>query len=260
MDVRSVVVSILVVKELTKIYGSKDMQQEVLRGINLSVDEGEFVSIMGPSGSGKTTLLNILGSIDYMSQGSVELAGHKLEKMSNKALSDMRKRDIGFIFQDYNLLHTLTVKENILLPLSVQKISKEMAMKRYHKVVETLNIAELGDKYPSELSGGQRQRTSAARAFITLPKIIFADEPTGALDFKSSQDLLERLVYMNKYRQTTIIMVTHDPLAASFSNRVVMLKDGQIFTELYQGDDDDETFYREIIRTQSVLGGVHHEF
>ena len=136
MDVRSVVVSILVVKELTKIYGSKDMQQEVLRGINLSVDEGEFVSIMGPSGSGKTTLLNILGSIDYMSQGSVELAGHKLEKMSNKALSDMRKRDIGFIFQDYNLLHTLTVKENILLKTKKDlKISLKLLVHHWSNII-----------------------------------------------------------------------------------------------------------------------------
>ena len=183
-----------------------------------------------------------------------------MEKLSNKQLSEIRKKDIGFIFQDYNILHTLTVKENIMLPLSVQKVGKEEMNRRYNRIVEALNISDISDKYPSELSGGQRQRTSAARAFINFPSIIFADEPTGALDSKSTQDLLKRLTFMNERFKTTIIMVTHDPVAASFSNRVVMLKDGQIFTEIYQGDDDKQTFYKEIIRTQSVLGGVNYEF
>lgn len=252
--------TILEVKQLSKIYGSKNVAQEVLKDINLSVDEGEFISIMGPSGSGKTTLLNVLSSIDYMTKGSITLNGKQLERLSNKQLSEIRKKDIGFIFQDYNILHTLTVKENIMLPLSVQKVGKEEMARRYNRIVEALNISDISDKYPSELSGGQRQRTSAARAFINLPSIIFADEPTGALDSKSTQDLLKRLTYMNERFQTTIIMVTHDPVAASFSNRVVMLKDGQIFTEIYQGDDDKQTFYKEIIRTQNVLGGVNYEF
>ncbi|MBU5271709.1 ABC transporter ATP-binding protein VraF [Staphylococcus caprae] len=252
--------AILEVKQLSKIYGSKNLAQEVLKDINLSVDEGEFISIMGPSGSGKTTLLNVLSSIDYMTKGSITLNGKQLEKLSNKQLSETRKKDIGFIFQDYNILHTLTVKENIMLPLSVQKVDKEEMNRRYHRIAEALNISDISDKYPSELSGGQRQRTSAARAFINVPSIIFADEPTGALDSKSTQDLLKRLKLMNEKFNTTIIMVTHDPVAASFSNRVVMLKDGQIFTEIYQGDDDKQTFYKEIIRTQSVLGGVNYEF
>lgn len=252
--------AILEVKQLSKIYGSKNLAQEVLKDINLSVDEGEFISIMGPSGSGKTTLLNVLSSIDYMTKGSITLNGKQLEKLSNKQLSEIRKKDIGFIFQDYNILHTLTVKENIMLPLSVQKVDKEEMNRRYHRIAEALNISDIRDKYPSELSGGQRQRTSAARAFINVPSIIFADEPTGALDSKSTQDLLKRLKLMNEKFNTTIIMVTHDPVAASFSNRVVMLKDGQIFTEIYQGDDDKQTFYKEIIRTQSVLGGVNYEF
>ncbi len=252
--------TILEVKQLTKIYGNKKMAQEVLRDINMSVEEGEFIAIMGPSGSGKTTLLNVLSSIDYISQGSITLKGHKLEKLSNKALSDIRKHDIGFIFQEYNLLHTLTVKENIMLPLTVQKLDKDTMLDRYEKVAEALNILDISDKYPSELSGGQRQRTSAARAFITLPSIIFADEPTGALDSKSTQDLLKRLMKMNEEIKTTIIMVTHDPVAASYANRVVMLKDGQIFTVLYQGDDDKHTFFKEIIRVQSVLGGINYEF
>lgn len=259
-QVRSDDLTILEVKQLSKIYGSKNVAQEVLKDINLSVDEGEFISIMGPSGSGKTTLLNVLSSIDYMTKGSIILNGKQLEKLSNKQLSEIRKKDIGFIFQDYNILHTLTVKENIMLPLSVQKVGKEVMNRRYNRIVEALNISDISDKYPSELSGGQRQRTSAARAFINFPSIIFADEPTGALDSKSTQDLLKRLTFMNERFKTTIIMVTHDPVAASFSNRVVMLKDGQIFTEIYQGDDDKQTFYKEIIRTQSVLGGVNYEF
>lgn len=259
INYRSVKVAILEVKQLTKIYGTKKMAQEVLRDINMSIEEGEFIAIMGPSGSGKTTLLNVLSSIDYISQGSITLKGKKLEKLSNKELSDIRKHDIGFIFQEYNLLHTLTVKENIMLPLTVQKLDKEHMLNRYEKVAEALNILDISDKYPSELSGGQRQRTSAARAFITLPSIIFADEPTGALDSKSTQDLLKRLTRMNEAFKSTIIMVTHDPVAASYANRVVMLKDGQIFTELYQGDDDKHTFFKEIIRVQSVLGGVNYD-
>ena len=187
--------TILEVKQLSKIYGSKNVAQEVLKDINLSVDEGEFISIMGPSGSGKTTLLNVLSSIDYMTKGSITLNGKQLERLSNKQLSEIRKKDIGFIFQDYNILHTLTVKENIMLPLSVQKVGKEEMARRYNRIVEALNISDISDKYPSELSGGQRQRTSAARAFINLPSIIFADEPTGALDSKSTQDLLKIDLY-----------------------------------------------------------------
>ncbi|SKR88288.1 ABC transporter [Mycobacteroides abscessus subsp. abscessus] len=183
---------------------------------------------MGPSGSGKTTLLNVLSSIDYATRGSIKLNGQSLDKLSNKALSNIRKKDIGFIFQDYNVLHTLTVKENIMLPLSVKKIDKQEMKQRYE-------------------------------AFITNPSIIFADEPTGALDSKSTQDLLKRLCKMNEKFDTTIIMVTHDPVAASYSNRVVMLKDGRIFTEIFQGEDDKQTFYNEIIRTQSVLGGVNYD-
>ena len=234
--------TILQAKQIVKTYGTKQTIQEVLRGIDLNIETGEFVSIMGSSGSGKTTLLNVLSSIDYLSQGSVIL------------------KDIGFIFQEYNLLHTLTVKENIMLPLSVLKLNKEEMNKRYRQITEALNIYDISDKYPSEISGGQRQRTSAARAFITYPKIIFADEPTGALDSKNTRDLLTRFEKINKIYDVTIIMVTHDPLAASFSNRVVMLKDGLIFTEIYQGQDNKQLFYEEILRAQSILGGKIYEF
>ncbi|MCE5090605.1 ABC transporter ATP-binding protein [Staphylococcus devriesei] len=252
--------TILQAKQVTKTYGARNMKQEVLKGIDLSVEAGEFISIMGPSGSGKTTLLNVLSSIDYLTHGSVVLDNQQLEKLSNKTLSEIRKKDIGFIFQEYNLLHTLTVKENIVLPLSVQRLNKKEMNERYQRITETLNIFDISDKYPSEISGGQRQRTSAARAFITHPKIIFADEPTGALDSKNTRDLLHRFQTINQLYNATIVMVTHDPLAASFSDRVVMLKDGQIFTELYQGEDDKQVFHKEILRAQSILGGMMYEF
>ncbi|MDK7926029.1 MAG: ABC transporter ATP-binding protein [Staphylococcus simulans] len=250
---------ILTVSNLTKVFGNKHVAHEVLKGISFKVEKGEFISIMGPSGSGKTTLLNMLSSIDYITQGSVELNGHQLQKLSNKALSEVRKKEIGFIFQDYNLLDTLTVKENIMLPLSIQKLSKKEVDARFDEVTETLGIRDLANKYPSEVSGGQKQRVSAARAFITRPAIIFADEPTGALDSKSAQDLLRRLKNMNERFDTTILMVTHDPAAASYSNRVIMLKDGQIYSELYQGERSKQTFYKEIIQAQSVLGGVSYD-
>ena len=202
----------------------------------------------------------MLSSIDYLTHGSIILDGQQLEKLSNKALSEIRKKDIGFIFQEYNLLHTLTVKENIMLPLSVQKLDKKEMNERYQRITQALNIFEISDKYPSDISGGQRQRTSAARAFITYPKIIFADEPTGALDSKNTRDLLQRFQKINELYNATIVMVTHDPLAASFSERVIMLKDGQVFTEIYQGEDDKNVFHKEILRAQSILGGMMYEF
>ena len=253
-------VAILQAKQIAKTYGNKQTEQEVLKDIDLSIEAGEFVAIMGPSGSGKTTLLNVLSSIDYLTHGSIILDGQQLEKLSNKVLSEIRKKDIGFIFQEYNLLHTLTVKENIMLPLSVQKLDKKEMNERYQRITQALNIFEISDKYPSDISGGQRQRTSAARAFITYPKIIFADEPTGALDSKNTRDLLQRFQKINELYNATIVMVTHDPLAASFSERVIMLKDGQIFTEIYQGQDNKQLFYEEILRAQSILGGKVYEF
>ena len=253
-------VAILQAKQIAKTYGNKQTEQEVLKDIDLSIEAGEFVAIMGPSGSGKTTLLNVLSSIDYLTHGSIILDGQQLEKLSNKALSEIRKKDIGFIFQEYNLLHTLTVKENIMLPLSVQKLDKKEMNERYQRITQALNIFEISDKYPSDISGGQRQRTSAASAFITYPKIIFADEPTGALDSKNTRDLLQRFQKINELYNATIVMVTHDPLAASFSERVIMLKDGQVFTEIYQGEDDKNVFHKEILRAQSILGGMMYEF
>ncbi|WP_323703994.1 ABC transporter ATP-binding protein [Mammaliicoccus sp. Dog046] len=248
--------SILKTEQLVKIYGSKKNQQEVLKKIDMTVEKGEFISIMGPSGSGKTTLLNVLSSIDYATTGRIEINGHQLQDMNNKQMSNFRKKELGFIFQEYNLLNTLTVQENIMLPLTIQKISKQEARLRFESICNTLGISDIKNKYPNEISGGQKQRTSAARAFIGQPSIIFADEPTGALDSKSASDLLNKLNQINETTQSTIVMVTHDSVAASYSNRVIFLKDGKIYSELYKGEDDRKAFYKEIIKTQSVLGGV----
>ncbi|MCU5746947.1 ABC transporter ATP-binding protein [Staphylococcus sp. SQ8-PEA] len=247
--------AILNVNNLSKVYGNKQKYQ-ALNNLNFSVEKGEFVAIMGPSGSGKTTLLNVLSSIDTITNGSVEINGNQINKLNDKKLANFRKTQLGFIFQDYSVLPTLTVKENIMLPLSVQKIPKYEMEQNYKEVTEALGISELSNKYPSEISGGQQQRTAAARAFVHKPTIIFADEPTGALDSKSARDLLNRLEDMNKQFNSTIIMVTHDPAAASFAERVIMLKDGNIHSEIRQEDNSKHVFYQEIIQLQSSLGGA----
>lgn len=250
------------VLEATKIhksFGNKFNRQEVLKGIDISIEEGEFVSIMGASGSGKTTLLNVLSSIDRVSDGNILIQGKEMTKMKEKQLAQFRKHHLGFIFQEYNLLDTLTVKENILLPLSITKTPKKEADKKFEALATQLGIYELQNKYPNEISGGQKQRTSAARAFIHQPSIIFADEPTGALDSKSASDLLQKLSELNHKLKATIIMVTHDPTAASFCNRVIFIKDGQIYTQLHKGAQERQEFFKYIIKTQGVLGGVHYE-
>lgn len=228
--------AILKARKVKKVYGRKLTAQEVLKGIDIEVNEGEFVGIMGPSGSGKTTLLNVLCSIDNATEGVIEIDGNDLRKMKEKELSKFRREQLGFIFQDYNLLDTLTVKENILLPLSISKVSKSEAESRFNTLTDLLDIRELANKYPNEISGGQKQRTSAARALISNPSIVFGDEPTGALDSKSATALLENLATINEKQRVTIMMVTHDPVAASFCSRVLFLKDGQLYTELYKGE------------------------
>lgn len=253
-----IIMPILNVNHVSKIYGTKQ-KFKALHDINFSVDKGEFVAIMGPSGSGKTTLLNVISSIDSISDGTVDISGNEINQLSNKKLAQFRKKELGFIFQDYSVLPTLTVKENIMLPLSVQKMKKDEMEKNYQDVTEALGIYDLSDKYPSEISGGQQQRTAAARAFVHRPSIIFADEPTGALDSKSAQDLLHRLEDMNKQFNSTIIMVTHDPSAASFAQRVIMLKDGDIHSDIHQQSKTKSTFYNEIIQLQSALGGVAND-
>ncbi|MGN7411704.1 ABC transporter ATP-binding protein [Paenibacillus sp. SAF-068] len=247
---------ILEAKKIHKVYGNKLNKQEVLKGIDLGVSKGEFVGIMGPSGSGKTTLLNVLSSIDRVSQGTIDIEGKEFTGMKEKQLAEFRKHHLGFIFQEYNLLDTLTVKENVLLPLSITGIPKQEAHRKFEQIARELGIYELKDKYPSEISGGQKQRTSAARAFVHEPSIIFADEPTGALDSKSASDLLGKLSDMNSTRKATIIMVTHDPVAASYCSRVIFIRDGQIYTQLNKGDESRQSFFNDIIKTQGVLGGV----
>lgn len=247
---------ILEAGNIQKSYGNKLNKQEVLKGIDLQIHKGEFVSIMGPSGSGKTTLLNVLSSIDKVSAGTIKLNETEITSMKEKKLAEFRKRHLGFIFQDYNLLDTLTVKENILLPLSITKMSKKEADLRFAETAEELGIYDLRHKYPSEISGGQKQRTSAARAVIHEPGIIFADEPTGALDSKAATDLLNKLSRLNQKRRATIVMVTHDPVAASYSGRVVFIKDGRVYTQLNKGGQDRPDFFQDIMKTQSVLGGV----
>ncbi len=245
--------------KIHKSFGNKFNKQEVLKGIDVNVEKGEFVSIMGASGSGKTTLLNVLSSIDRVSQGTIVIQGQELTSMKDKQLATFRKHHLGFIFQEYNLLDTLTVKENILLPLSVNHVSKKEANRAFQAVADELGISDMQNKYPNELSGGQKQRTSAARAFIHQPSIIFADEPTGALDSKSASDLLNKLNNLNQTRDATIVMVTHDPVAASYSGRVIFIKDGQMYTQLNKGEETRQAFLKDIMKTQGVLGGVHDE-
>ncbi|CEA00847.1 Bacitracin export ATP-binding protein BceA [Jeotgalicoccus saudimassiliensis] len=244
---------------IKKTYGNKFKRTEVLKGIDINLNKGEFVSIMGASGSGKTTLLNVLSSIDNVTAGHIYIDGVDFTALKDKKLADFRKNDLGFIFQDYNLLDTLTVKENIMLPLSIRSISKKNAEAQFDNVAGQLGISGLADKYPGQISGGQAQRTSAARAFIHQPKIIFADEPTGALDSKSASDLLKKLQDLNETLNTSILMVTHDATAASFSHRVIFLKDGQVYTSLTRGEMSQDAYYREILDTQRVLGGVVNE-
>lgn len=247
--------TVLLAEGVRKSFGTKGSAQQVLKGIDLRVLEGEFVGIMGPSGSGKTTLLHTLATIDRATEGQIFINDHELSKMKDRQLSTIRRRYLGFIFQDYNLLDTLTVKENILLPVSLTKISKEQAEKEFQAIAGLLGISDLADKYPTEISGGQKQRTSAARALIHSPSLVFADEPTGALDSKAASNLLENLYEINQVRQVTIVMVTHDPLASSYCNRVIFLKDGQTFSELYRGEKTREAFFKDILDMQAVLGG-----
>ncbi len=251
--------NILEANKIVKTYGNKWNRQEVLKGIDIEVKKGEFVGIMGPSGSGKTTLLNVLSSIDRVSSGSIRVEGKEFTNMKDKQLAEFRKQHLGFIFQEYHLLDTLTVKENIMLPLTVNKISPRAAQVMFEDVAKELGIFEVKDKYPNEISGGQKQRASAARAFVHEPSIIFADEPTGALDSKSASDLLNKLSYLNEKRESTIVMVTHDPQAASYCSRVIFIRDGQIFTKLNRGEENRQDFFNDIIKTQAVLGGVQHE-
>lgn len=243
--------TVIQTKNLSKNYG----MTAVLKNIDLAIQAGEFTAIMGPSGSGKSTLMNVLSTIDRFSGGEVWLEGKSLLDLKKKSLRQFRQERMGFIFQDYNLLDTLTVKENILLPLSLRKFATEEMESRLAPIIQSLNIEGILDKYPSEISGGQKQRAASARAIITKPAIVFADEPTGALDSRSATQLLEQLVGLNEAFGTTIMMVTHDSYAASYCKRVIFLRDGGIVNEIYAGAQPQKTFYDRILETQSLMGG-----
>ncbi|RKD24531.1 bacitracin ABC transporter ATP-binding protein [Ammoniphilus oxalaticus] len=250
--------TVLRADHVTKTYGSRSNARTALDDISFQITEGEFVGIMGPSGSGKTTLLNLVATIDEPTSGHIFIDGDPILGMKEAKLASFRREKLGFIFQDFNLLDTLTLRENIALPLALAAVKAEELEQRTHSVADTLGLAELLDKYPYEVSGGQKQRAAAARAMITHPKLILADEPTGALDSRSATELLECLMGMNKQQQATIMMVTHDPFAASYCQRILFLKDGRWFTELVKRGSRQD-FYQKIIDTLSVMGGGKDE-
>ncbi|CQR53335.1 ABC transporter ATP-binding protein [Paenibacillus riograndensis] len=249
--------NVLEVTALNKVYPGK-VNTQALTDIHLSIEQGEFVGIMGPSGSGKTTLLNMVSTIDQPSSGVVNIGGSDPYLMNKKELALFRRRQLGFVFQDFNLLETLTVAENIVLPLTLdnRKLAEMDAL--LHKVADRLNIKDILNKRTYEISGGQRQRTAIARAMITSPAIILADEPTGALDSNSSRIVMESLEDINRKEGTTLMLVTHDPLAASYCNRIVFIKDGRLAAEIHRGDNR-QAFFQKIIDTLSFWGGNSHE-
>ena len=240
---------------LTKVYGRRGAATKALNGVGLSLEAGEYVGIMGASGSGKTTLLNCISTIDRPTSGSILVEGQELTRLKGRSLTRFRRERLGFIFQDCNLLDTLTAFENIALALSIVGAPSEEIRARAEETAGLLGIANCLDKYPYEMSGGQQQRCAAARAIVTRPALVLADEPTGALDSKSARMLLERLEVLNRERGTTILMVTHDAFTASCCQRVVFLQDGQIFQELRRGDAPRRAFFQEIIRVVTLLGG-----
>ena len=248
--------SVLEVIDLKKTYSSKHgrNRSKALNGISFQVDKGEFVGIMGPSGAGKSTLLNIIATIDQATEGEVVIGGQKLQTMDEDALAIFRREKLGFIFQDYNLLDTMTFRENIELPLVLSRERPEDIRRKVDEVTKRLEITALLDKYPYEVSGGQRQRASAARAIISDPQLVLADEPTGALDSKSSAELLRCLTDLNEKNTATILLVTHDAFTASYCKRILFIKDGEIFTEIDRGGSRKE-FFDQILKVLAILGG-----
>lgn len=248
---------VLRVKGLTKVYGSRyaGAVATAIDGMDFTVNQGEFVSIMGPSGSGKTTLLNMLAGIDRPTSGEIVLQGKDMTQLSSDELAVFRRRSLGFVFQDYNLLDTLTVRENIALPLALDGQSGSESLRRIDEVLMRLGMAEYAMRYPCELSGGQQQRTAVARAVVHKPALVLADEPTGNLDSGSAQSLLEIFQEMHGSDEGTILMVTHDPYAASYSQRIVFIKDGQIFSRLSR-EGSRQSFFQEILNHLAVLEGA----
>ena len=231
---------------VTKYYGRGNMVTKALDGISFAVGEGEFTAIMGASGSGKSTLLNVIATIDRVSSGDICIRGKHLPQMKEKDLAVFRREELGFIFQDYNLLDTLTIEENIVLPLNLKRQSLVKTKKELERVAQALGVVDQLAKFPWELSGGQRQRAACARALITNPALVLADEPTGALDSKNSKLLMQSFAMMNEKLHSTILMVTHDAIVGSYAERVLFLKDGKIFSELNRGE-----------RTRQEIGRAH---
>ena len=247
--------NILKIDKIEKYYGNKSSLTKALDNLSFDVLKGEFVAIMGASGSGKTTLLNCISTIDKVTSGHIYVAGNDITKLRGNALNKFRREELGFIFQDFNLLDTLTAYENIALALSIQNVSAKEIDMRIRKIAKELDISNILDKYPYQMSGGQKQRVASARAIITNPKLILADEPTGALDSKSAKMLLEKFNYLNEEVKATILMVTHDAFTASYASRVIFIKDGKIFNEINRGTDTRKIFFDKIIDVVTLLGG-----
>ena len=247
--------NILTVQNVEKYYGSKSSLTKALDNISFSVEEGEFTAIMGASGSGKTTLLNCIGTIDRVTAGTICIGGTDIGRLKGGALNQFRREELGFIFQDFNLMDTLTAYENIALSLSIKKVPVAEIETRVNAIAQQLEITDILQKYPYQISGGQKQRVAAARALVTEPKLVLADEPTGALDSKSAKMLLERLSYLNQTVGATILMVTHDSFTASYAKRILFLKDGKLFHEILRGNDTRKQFFDKIIDVVTLLGG-----
>ncbi|MBU5292989.1 ABC transporter ATP-binding protein [Anaerosalibacter bizertensis] len=252
--------TVLETKDLSKIYGGKGkgISVKALDSFNMDIKKGEFVGVMGPSGSGKTTLLNILATIDSPSSGKVLVDSKNPHCLNENELALFRRNKLGFIFQDFNLLDTLSIKQNIILPLVLENLKKDEINKRVDDIAKILNIEDILNKRTYEVSGGQQQRTACARALINNPSIILADEPTGNLDSKASYDLMSSLEKINKEKEATIVMVTHDAFAASFCNRIIMIKDDKFFTEIVK-KSSRQVFFKEILDALSLLGGGYNE-
>ena len=246
---------LLELHNVTKYYGSGDAVSKALNGVSFTMERGEFTAIMGASGSGKSTLLNVIATIDRPSSGSIVLEGRDAANLRERELAAFRRHRLGFIFQEYNLLDTLTVGENIALPLNLQKRPLGETQERLKAAAASLEITQQLDKFPRQLSGGQRQRAACARALITEPALILADEPTGALDSANSKALMQTFTKMNQDLRSTILMVTHDAVVGSYASRVLFLKDGRIWNELYRGRRDRQAMYHEILNTMAALGG-----
>src|SRR5574344_1444065 len=246
---------VLKINEIEKYYGNKGNITKAIDNITFDVDKGEFVAIMGASGSGKTTLLNCVSTLDKVTSGHIYVNDKDITKLRGNNLNKFRREELGFIFQDFNLLDTLTAYENIALALTINKVKYTEIETKVKNVAKELDITEVLDKYPYQMSGGQKQRVASARALVTKPALILADEPTGALDSKSSRMLLEKFANLNDELKATILMVTHDAFSASYADRVIFIKDGKIFNEINKGKDSRKEFFDKIIDVETVLGG-----